>query len=221
MTGTMALVAAGITSLPVSVAAVADRFGIKIVDFESFVMTYQVTKDELYSRVSYAGFSVLKEGRYICVLNPALCGRPRRKWTAAHEVGHILCGHTCGNEQPTPCEEQQADCFASELLAPLTVLQFCGASSALEIERLCGISKQAAEVKFRELTRLRRADGERYHAALRRGDQPPASLFLLTEDNRELLRQFSPFISMYLSKRSPHDGYWRYLEALNKEPMAI
>lgn len=221
MTGAMALLAAGTTSLPVSVAAVAEHFGIKIVDYNAFTETYDVTKQELYSNVSFAGFSVPADGLYICAINSRLCGLSRRKWTTAHEVGHILCGHANGRELPDSFEEREADRFAAELLAPLTVLHFCGVSSALEIERLCGISRQAARRRFDELSRLRRADEERYHAAGRRGEEPPESVFLMSEENRGLLRRFAPFISVYLSQRSIHDGYERYLEVKSGERMAI
>ena len=232
MTGTEALLRSGTSALPVSISAVADRFGIKLVDYAAFSKVYDIDTQELYRRISYGGFSFMAEGRYVCVLNSALCHTPRRRWTAAHELGHILSGHitdqliTLSQEQ-----EREADAFAAELLAPLTVLHFCGVSSAAEIERLCGLSHQAADLRYNELCRKRRAQDDLFRIGLRHcssysdGEIPtitaPESIFLSTEHDRELLLSFSPFIGSYIARRSQHDGYEQYLLRKNREPMAI
>lgn len=111
-----------------------------------------------------------------------------RKWTAAHEVGHLLSGHI--TDPPmllTQRQEREADDFAAELLAPLTVLHFCGVSSATEIEKLCGISRQAAEFRFQELSRLRRAQDEVYRLGVRNEQFSPDCIFL---KNRRTARTF-------------------------------
>ncbi len=223
MTGTQALLQSGTMSLPVNISALASHFGIKLVDYNSFTQVYDMDKQELYRRVSYGGFSLMADGSCICVLNSSLCGQARRKWTAAHEIGHILCGHISGEiNLPTNEQEQQADLFAAELLAPLTVLHFCGVSSAVEIERLCGLSKQAAEYRFQELSRLRRQQDALYTSAIISDENAKADcLFLITEDQRELFRQYSPFISRYIARRSSHDGYAEYLTIKSKNRMAI
>lgn len=232
MTGTQALIRSGIESLPTSIYTMADRFGIKIATYDEFTRVYDVSRQNLYTLASKGGFSMLVEGRYLCVLNTYLCHQPRRKWTAAHELGHILSGHIVSESCiPTPEQEKEADLFAAEILAPLTVLHFCGVSSAAEIERLCGISRQAAEIRFAELTRLRREQENLYHAGLRNvvdftiDEIPeftePRSVFLRRDIDRELFVQFSPFISNYISRRAAHDGYEQYLARLNRQPMAI
>lgn len=231
MTGTQALLRAGIDSLPVSLSAIADYFGIKIVDYTSFTRVYDVTEHELYN-ASTAGFSLMQDGRFLCVLNNSLCHQPRRKWTAAHELGHILSGHiNSGRPVLTNDQEREADNFAAQLLAPLTILHFCGVSSALEIERLCGISRQAAEYRFNDLTRLRRAQDDIYRVGMRRpvvmspdeipDISAPESLFLSRECDRELLLNFSPFIGSYINRRAAHDGYQKYLTSISRQPMAI
>ena len=221
MNATTALLEAGISALPVITTDIAEHYNIKVVDYNSFVRIYRHTKPELYRNVSYAGFSTIDDGQYICVLNHDLCGKQRRRWTAAHELGHILCGHINPQSAPTIPQEQEADRFAADILAPLTVLNFCGVSSALELERLCGISAQAAQVRFRELSRLRRMDEERRTEALRRGELPLECLFLQTEESRELFGRFAPFISGYITRRGAHDGYASFLESRSQERMLV
>ncbi len=232
MTGTQALIRAGAESLPTSVYSLADCFGIKIVTYDEFTRVYDISRQELYTYASRGGFSLLTDGRFLCVLNTCLCHQPRRKWTAAHELGHILSGHIVSESSaPTPAQEKEADRFAAEVLAPLPVLHFCGVSSTAEIERLCGISRQAAEIRFAELTRLRREQEDLYRSGLRNiadfsADEipeytEPRSVFLRRDIDRELFVQFSPFISNYISHRAAHDGYEQYLTRSSRQPMAI
>ena len=119
MTGTQALLISGQISLPVSVSAVAAAAGIKVIDYAAFRAQFENSLDDICRMVSYAGFSMLADGRMVAVLNSQLCYAPRRKWTAAHEVGHLLSGHI--TDPPTLLtqrQEREADDFAAELLAP-------------------------------------------------------------------------------------------------------
>lgn len=230
MTGTQALIQSGEAALPVDVSQVAAHFGIKLVDYNTFSRVFKVSREEL-CRISPGGFSLVEEGCFVCVLNSSLCHSARRKWTAAHELGHVLSGHISGAPvHHSQRQEQEADRFAAELLAPLTVLHFCGVSSAAEIKRLCGISEEAAEYRFRELSALRRRQEDIFRSGLR--TQPlspdeipeytqPQSVFLQRECDRELFMQFSPFIGSYIAKRASHDGYEQYLSRISHEPMAI
>ena len=203
MTGTQALIRAGAESLPTSIYSLADCFGIKIVTYDEFTRVYDISRQELYTYASRGGFSLLTDGRFLCVLNTCLCHQPRRKWTAAHELGHILSGHIVSESSaPTPAQEKEADRFAAE-----------------------------AEIRFTELTRLRREQEDLYRSGLRNiadfsADEipeytEPRSVFLRRDIDRELFVQFSPFISNYISHRAAHDGYEQYLTRNSRQPMAI
>ena len=215
MTGTQALIRAGAESLPTSIYSLADCFGIKIVTYDEFTRVYDISRQELYA--SRGGFSLLTDGRFLCVLNTCLCHQPRRKWTAAHELGHILSGHIVSESSaPTPAQEKEADRFAAEVLAPLPVLHFCGVSSAAEIERLCGISRQAADLYRSGLRNIADFSADEIPEYTE-----PRSVFLRRDIDRELFVQFSPFISNYISHRAAHDGYEQYLARNSRQPMAI
>lgn len=78
----------------------------------------------------------------------------RQRFTAAHELGHIMLGHVgkykLVNREPSPNDnpiEQAANVFASRLLAPACVLWGCNIHTADEIAVNCKISRQAAEYR--------------------------------------------------------------------------
>lgn len=140
---------ADIRSLPIDPLEITRALGIKAVSYKVICECYQVTLEELY-RKSLWGFSFLEGEIPVIALNESACGERRRRFTAAHELGHCLLGHLRG-ENPRYAE-REANRFAADLLAPLCVLEQCGVRSAVEIARLCGISESAAEIRLRELS---------------------------------------------------------------------
>lgn len=109
---------------------------------------------------------------------------PRQRFTAAHELGHILLGHVgeknLVNREPSPSDspiEKEANVFASRLLAPACVLWGCGVRSAEDIMELCGISRLAAEFRWQRLQALRGRE-----------------LFLTSQLERQVYERFEPFI---------------------------
>lgn len=79
------------------------------------------------------------------------CPPARQRFTAAHELGHILLGHVgeyqLVNREPSPTDnpiEQEANVFASRVLAPACVLWALDVRTPEQISKLCQISYQAA-----------------------------------------------------------------------------
>lgn len=223
MTASQALLECGAQSLPVNVPEAAQCLGVKMIGYADFVSLFDFDMNYLYRNISYGGFSTRLDGNFVCVINESLCGKARRKWTSAHELGHVLLGHISERKQSvTLNDEHEADRFAAGFLAPLTVLHFCGVSSALEIESLCGISRQAAEIRYQELSALRRTQEELFRRKMRGADADFGLCgFLGDSTEMSLLVRFAPFIGSYLARRSAHDGYEKYLLELKKQPMAI
>lgn len=90
------------------------------------------------------------------------CYLPRQRFTAAHELGHILLGHVgkyqLVNREPSGDDnpiEHAANVFAARLLAPACVLWACDTYRPEAIAQLCGISIQAAGFRSKRMELLR------------------------------------------------------------------
>ena len=122
--------------------------------------------------------------------------RERQRFSIAHEIGHIfLHSKTSGkatvyNREPSPNDnpiENEANVFASRLLAPLSVLQFLNLNSIKEIAEVCDISFSAAKLRFSRLCEIRRRNSERRK-------EKNHGTFLISKLERELVGNFKEFI---------------------------
>jgi Zn-dependent peptidase ImmA (M78 family) len=103
-----------------------------------------------------SGMSILEGGQWYIVYNDGE-NAGRRRFTIAHEMGHIFLGHELrGVHRRTfarvrPQEEIDADNFAVRLLAPACVLWGLNLHTAEEIQKACGLSKAAAENRAKRM----------------------------------------------------------------------
>ena len=85
----------------------------------------------------------------------------RRRWTKAHELGHVILNHLSLAAQPmlaennlnnlTPTEiETEADVFAATLLCPMPIFQMLDISSPSDISRVFGLSAEASANRWNE-----------------------------------------------------------------------
>lgn len=90
----------------------------------------------------------------------------RIRWTKAHEIGHVVLEHFAHLECNTLSEgglaclnnkeiEQEADAFASALLAPFPIAKDLGLTTPEEFEFVFGLSKDAARITAERYFRWR------------------------------------------------------------------
>ena len=180
----------GVDALPVGVGPICARLGVRLC---SYSQGY-----ELIRRFRLAGhlhgsdgFLFRLDGVPVIFYSQA---RPvsRQRFTVAHELGHLLLGHSGPliNREPRPGDnpqERAANAFAADLLAPACVLRGLGVDSAPQIARLCRISPQAAAFRMEQLRRLYQLDRE---WMARRG----RSRFFLSPLEWQLYLRFEPYI---------------------------
>lgn len=140
-----------IRSLPVHLSDITDQLGIKIVGNSN---VQELQADERGATLN------INNNWYIIVDDTVSV--PIQRFTAAHELGHILLGHmmidnikyrTFGKRTE---EEQAADMFAARLLAPACILHEIGVLYPEQIKQVCHISIESATIRAARMKELER-----------------------------------------------------------------
>ena len=168
----------GINALPVKVSDITRRAGIIIL------------KNSIVQELSdgQSGFTICQNGKCYVVYQDA---EPpyRCRFTIAHELGHILLGHVLVDTpkyrtfSENDENENAANVFARDLLAPACVLHELNITSAEDISRVCNISMHAAEIRSERLRLLKDRNAWYMHPL-----------------ERQVYKQFEPFIKKYRSE---------------------
>lgn len=110
----------------------------------------------------------IENNRYLIMCNDKLMvnNTGRKRWTAAHEVGHIVCKHfelsalsslsENGFLENNPEFESEADYFAATLLAPFPLYNILNIHSAIDIQNTFGLSTEASLYRFDEYQRWKK-----------------------------------------------------------------
>ena len=101
------------------------------------------------------GLSLSKGRQYLILYDEGVKNPCRLLFTLAHELGHIMLGHT---DAETPYAEREADYFAASLLAPTVVLRYLEKRDGrLTAERLCTVLPLSHEAAVRRIAEMREA----------------------------------------------------------------
>ena len=104
----------------------------------------------------------VETNRYLILVNLAETSNyGRRRWTIAHEIGHIVCGHHILSAVDKIAEnsfaqinnqdyEIEADYFAVTLLSPLPLFKVFEMQSARDIQSTFGLSAEASDIRLKE-----------------------------------------------------------------------
>ena len=164
--------------LPIKVADIAKQAGIMVLKYS------ELDKNRLSDGESGATFF---EDDTIYIVYRDTESKERCRFTIAHELGHIFLGHKLIGDKISrkfdlskPEIEQEADIFASRLLAPACVLWGLNLHTAKEIAAVCNISMPAAQAR-----------AERMKVLYKRNK------FLTSPLERQVYKQFKEFIEKY------------------------
>lgn len=163
-----------IQSLPVNVIEIANNNEISVLKNSEV--------NEL--RDGEVGVSIFDGENWYIVYDDALDSLGRKRFTIAHELGHIFLGHPLfsgyharSTDIKKPRTENEADSFAARLLAPACVLWGLNLHTAEEIAGTCKISMQAAEIRAQRMQELYKRNA-----------------FLTSPLEKQLYRQFEDYI---------------------------
>ena len=153
----------GVTSLPLDLKRITSEMGVKVQRDNAGVLM----PNEL-------GITVNTHGSFHIIVRDTPI--QKKRYTIAHEIGHIVLGHTEISENPY-IDEYAAERFATDILAPACVLWGLNVHSAEDISRICNISITSARIRAKRMSVL-----------YKRGK------FLTSPLEKEVYEQFSDFI---------------------------
>lgn len=180
------LIENNITSLPVKISSICKSMHIKIISYEEGRKDID-NFDTFVNSENNDGFTY-----HNIIFYNRECHISRQRFTVAHELGHILLhnGNGIYNREPNDNDnpiEQEANVFASRILAPACVLWGLGITTAQQISEMCNISMQSAEFRMQRMNELY----QREQAFMRRYGR---SCFLLSPLEQKVYKQFSDYI---------------------------
>ncbi len=131
-------------SLPVNLKSILKVHGILLLTSEEAVK-YKILK---FAYNDFDGKTIYINGVYFIIYNSKhIMGR--RRWTIAHELGHIFLAH----EEQNRVNEAEANYFAKELLMPMAVLTNMGVTSVKDVCKVCNVSNIASENRQKDFKR--------------------------------------------------------------------
>ena len=156
----------GISSLPLDLKKIVSQMGVTVRRDDAGVLM----PNEL-------GITVNARGNFHIIVREMPI--QQKRYTIAHEIGHIVLGHTeiAGNPY---IDEYAAERFATGILSPACVLWGLDIHTAEEIAELCNISMTSARIRARRMAVLYKRDK-----------------FLTSPLEKEVYEQFSDFIKHY------------------------
>lgn len=104
---------------------------------------------------------------YLVVYDDRVENYRRVRWTMAHEIGHVVLGHLVSFDATTLCRgslteqdykvlEREADCFAANILAPITIInRIPSITTKNDFMDVCELSGMAADNCLEELRLLK------------------------------------------------------------------
>lgn len=124
------------------------------------------------------GATILTEDVGYIILRPN-ASKAEKRYTVAHEIGHIVLGHINSGKHfiGTSEQEYQAERFAIGILAPACVLWGLDLHTPEEIASFCDISLASAKIRAERMKTLYARNA-----------------FLLSPLERQVFQQFKPYI---------------------------
>lgn len=162
-----------LVSVPINILKLMNQYNnLTVMSFREFANRYNITVKEVITTFSHSKDGCItysgKKDKYVLLYNDDCFERtPERiRFTLAHEFGHYILGHHKLTDNSrlsrgglTELEhdvfEKEADCFASEFLAPTPYLSKVKPTNLISISKVFGISEQASSYRLHRKDKIK------------------------------------------------------------------
>lgn len=137
-------------SYPLDVFELIHSYGIKTVSYTKLAKISKTSLSDVLQCMPEYGQLAECNGKYIIHYNDQCCNGTIR-FTLLHELGHYLMKHPCGDglsDDEIKRNENLANCFARNILAPLTLCNTLGLETIYDIANYFKISTKASIVRL-------------------------------------------------------------------------
>lgn len=133
-----------LVDFPVNVKNVVENLGINLKEVKQlpdnlFAVSFTHDKDTFISYVSSGNVNI-------------------DRFTIAHELGHLLLRHRAADKAYSEYQEEQANIFASRLLAPMIIVREHDPKTPEDLARIFGLSLESATIRYNRYLEIKERD---------------------------------------------------------------
>lgn len=139
----------------------------RYMSYQQFAKINQCSIDDIVqiceSKSGCTHYDIMND-RYLILCNQSTADNNnvgRQRWTAGHEIGHVICNHHTISayeklsensllQTTNPEYESEADYFAATLLAPFPLFKLLNIKSAIDIQNTFGLSAEASLYRYKQ-----------------------------------------------------------------------
>ena len=137
-----------VKSFPIDCMDLLEHYGYRLFTYDNLFLKNK----ELYDLCTACSEDAFRDGTNMIVAYNSHNSKGRIRFSLMHELGHHVLGHTGNSDQ----NEQEANAFASHILAPRMAIHYSKCKNAEDVSQIFDVSHNAAAIAFDSYRRWHR-----------------------------------------------------------------
>ncbi len=145
------LIKNNVTSYPLDLHNIISNNNWNLLTYKSYSKAYHLPREEL-KKISTDGFVDLDEEERYCIVINEENSKQRCRFTAAHEIGHIILHKVFKDEDRL---EKEANMFAARILMPMILLKELDITTPEQLAEVCDVSIESASYRLKRYNQIK------------------------------------------------------------------
>lgn len=137
-----------VKSFPIDCISLLEHYGYRIFTYDNLFLKNK----ELYDLCAACSEDAFRDGANMIIAYNSHNSRGRIRFSLMHELGHHIMGHS----GECDLNEQEANAFASHILAPRMAIHYSKCKNAEDVSQIFEVSHNAASIAFDSYRRWHR-----------------------------------------------------------------